>query len=81
VIWCEDVSEPSVGLDELDDDLSFDAIPKKMELDDRVLGEGDGGLIVHHQSWLRASSPVSSPSSRRNQTAWHAAVAAATYSA
>ena len=39
------------SLDELDDDLSFDVVPKKMELDDRVLGEGDGGLIVHHQSW------------------------------
>jgi hypothetical protein len=48
----------STGLDELDDDLpSIDAVPQEVELDvdmlapvmeDRVLGEGDGGLIVHH---------------------------------
>ena len=43
------------------DDLpSIDAVPEEVELDvdvlapvveDRVLGEGDGGLVVHHQSW------------------------------
>ena len=48
----------SAGLDELDDDLpSIDAVPEEVELDvnvlapvveDKVLGEGDGGLVVHH---------------------------------
>ena len=57
----EDVRELSAGLDKLEDDLSsIDAIPKEMKLDvdvlalvvkDIVLGEGNGGLIVHHQSW------------------------------
>jgi hypothetical protein len=48
----EDVRELSAGLDELEDDLSsIDAIPKEMKLDVDVLGEGDGRLIVHHQSW------------------------------
>ena len=58
----EDVSELSADLDELDDDLpSIDTVPEEVELnvdvlapvvEDRVLGEGDGGLIVHHQGWL-----------------------------
>ena len=52
----------SAGFDKLDDDLfSIDAVPEEVELDvdvlapvvkDRILGEGDGGLIVHHQGWL-----------------------------
>ena len=51
----------SAGLDKLDDYLpSIDVVPEEVELDvdvlapiveDRVLGEGDGGLVVHHQSW------------------------------
>jgi hypothetical protein len=57
----EDIRELLAGLDELEDDLSFiNTITKKVILDvdvlapiveDRVLGEGDGGLIVHHQRW------------------------------
>ena len=49
------------SFDELDDDLpSIDAVPDEVELDvdmlapvveDRILGEGDGGLVIHHQCW------------------------------
>ena len=56
----EDVSELSAGLDKLDDDLpSIDVVPEEVELDvdvlalvveNRVLGEGDSRLVVHHQS-------------------------------
>jgi hypothetical protein len=55
----EDVSELPTGLDKLDDNLSsIDTIPKKVEFDvdvlapiveDRVLGERDGRIVVHHQ--------------------------------
>ena len=58
----------STGLNELEDELSsIDAIPKEMKLDvdvlapvveDRILGEGDGGLIVHHQSWQKQPAPL-----------------------
>ena len=58
----------SAGLNELEDELSsIDAIPKEMKLDvdvlapvveDRILGEGDGGLIVHHQSWQKQPAPL-----------------------
>ncbi|CAA0836930.1 Probable LRR receptor-like serine/threonine-protein kinase [Striga hermonthica] len=56
----------------------------------RCACSGHGGLDFLQGQWRagcppraggRASSPVSSPSNRRSQTAWHAAVAAATYSA
>jgi hypothetical protein len=56
-------STPTEGADELEDDLSsintitnevifdVDVLPPVME--DGVLGEGDGGLIVHHQrGWV-----------------------------
>ena len=56
-----DISELLTSFDELDDDLpSIDTVPEKMELDvdvlapvveGRVLGEGKGGLVIHHQCW------------------------------
>jgi hypothetical protein len=86
----EDVRELLAGLDELEDDLSsINFITKKVILDvdvlalvgeDRVLGEGDGGLTVHHQHQWQASFSTSSPSSRRSHTPWHTAVAVAMYS-
>ena len=46
------------SFDELDDDLpSIDTVPEEVELnvdvlapvmEDRVLGEGDGRLVIHH---------------------------------
>ena len=49
------------SFDELDDDLlSIDTVPEEVELDvdvlapvveDRILREGDGGLVVHHKCW------------------------------
>ena len=57
----EDVRELPTSFDELDDDLpSIDTVPEKVELDVDVLAlvvenwilrEGDGGLVVHHQCW------------------------------
>ena len=55
----EDVRELPTSFDELDDDLpSIDTVPKEVELnvdvlapvvENRILREGDGGLVVHHQ--------------------------------
>ena len=49
------------SFDKLDDDLSsIDIVPKEVELhvdvfalvmQNRILREGDGGLVVHHQCW------------------------------
>ena len=57
----EDVRELPTSFDELDDDLSsIDTVPEKLKLDvdvlapvveNRILHEGDGGLVVHHQCW------------------------------
>ena len=57
----EDVRGFSTSFDELVDDLpTIDTVPEKMELDidvlapvveNRILHEGDGGLVVHHQCW------------------------------
>ena len=57
----EDVRELSTSFDELDDDLpSIDTVPEEVKLDvdvlalvveNRILREGDGGLVVHHQCW------------------------------
>ena len=56
------------SFNELDDDLpSIDTVPEEVKLDvdvlapvveDRILGEGDGGLIVHHQSWQKQPAPL-----------------------
>ena len=53
--------ELSIGFDELDDDLpSIDTVPEEVELDvdvlapvveNQILREDDGGLVVHHQCW------------------------------
>ena len=55
----EDVCELPTSFDELDDDLSsIDTVPEKVELhidvftpvvQNWILREGDGGLVVHHQ--------------------------------
>ena len=55
----EDVHELPTSFNELDDDLpSINTVPKKVELDvdvlapveeNRILCEGDGGLVVYHQ--------------------------------
>ena len=57
----EDVRELPISFDELNDDLpSIDTVPEKVELhidvftlvvQNRILREGDGGLVVHHQCW------------------------------
>ena len=57
----EDVRELSTSFDELDDDLSsVDTIPEEVEFDvdvlapvveNRILREDNGGLVVHHQCW------------------------------
>ena len=57
----EDVRKLPTSFDELDDDLLFiDTVPEKVELhvdvlapvvENRILREGDGGLVVHHQCW------------------------------
>ena len=51
----------STSFDKLDDDLpSIDTVPEEVELhidmftpvmQNRILREGDGGLVVHHQGW------------------------------
>ena len=55
----DDISELLTSFNELDDDLpSIDTVPEKVELyvnvlapvvEDRLLGEGEGGLVVDHQ--------------------------------
>ena len=55
----EDVCELPTSFNELDDDLpSIDTIPEEVEPDvdvlapiveNQILREGDGGLVVHHQ--------------------------------
>ena len=55
----EDVRELPTSFNELDDDLPIiDTVPKGVELhvdvlapvmENRILREGDGGLVVHHQ--------------------------------
>ena len=57
----EDVRELPTSFDELDDDLPcIDTVPKEVELhvdvfapvmENQILREGDGGLVVHHQCW------------------------------
>ena len=57
----EDVHELSTSFDELDDDLpSINTISEEVELhvdvfapvvQNWILCEGDGGLVVHHQCW------------------------------
>ena len=57
----EDVRELLTNFDELDDDLpSIDTVPEEVELhvdvfapvmQSRILCEGHGGLVVHHQYW------------------------------
>ena len=57
----EDVHELLTSFDELDDDLPFiDTVPEEVELhvdvlalivENRILREGDGRLVVHHQCW------------------------------
>ena len=57
----EDVRELPTSFDELDDDLPpFGTVPDEVELDvdvlapvveNQILREGDGGLVVHHQCW------------------------------
>ena len=57
----EDVRELPTNFDELDDDLpSIDTVPEKVKLnvdvvapvmENRILREGDGGLVVLHQCW------------------------------
>ena len=57
----EDVRELPTSFDKLDDDLSFiDTVPEEVELhvdvltpvmENRILHERDGGLVVHHQCW------------------------------
>ena len=54
----EDIRELPTSFDELDDDLpSIDTVPEEVELDvdmlapvmeNQILREGDGGLVVHH---------------------------------
>ena len=55
----EDVRELSTSFDEFDDDLPFiDTVPEEVKLhvdvfapvvQNWILREGDGGLVVHHQ--------------------------------
>ena len=55
----EDVRELPTSFDELDDDQpSIDTVPEEVELhvdvlalvmENRILREGEGGLVVHHQ--------------------------------
>ena len=57
----EDVRELLTSFDKLDDDLpSIDTVLEEVELhvdvlasvvENRILREGDGGLVVHHQCW------------------------------
>ena len=57
----EDVRELPTSFDKLDDDLpSINAVPEEVELhidvftlvvQNQILREGDGGLVVHHQCW------------------------------
>ena len=72
------------SFDELDNDLpSINTVPEEVELhvdvftpvvQNRILREGDGGLVVHHQCWW-VSFHGQLASSRRSHTTWHAAVA------
>ena len=57
----EDVRELPTSFDELDDDLpSIDTVPEEVKLyvdvlapvvENRILREGDGRLVVHHKCW------------------------------
>ena len=57
----EDVRKLLTSFDELDDDLpSIDTVPEEVGLDidafalvveNQILREGEGGLVVHHQCW------------------------------
>ena len=57
----KDIRELPTSFDELDDDLpSINTVPEEVELyvdvfapvvQNRILREGDGGLVVHHQCW------------------------------
>ena len=57
----EDVRKLPTSFDKLDDDLpSIDTVPEEVELhvdvpapvmENRILREDDGGLVVHHQCW------------------------------
>ena len=57
----EDVCELPTSFDELDDDLpSIDIVLEEVELhvdvfapvvQNRILREGNGGLVVHHRCW------------------------------
>ena len=57
----EDVHELPTSFDKIDDDLpSIDTVPEEVELDvdvlalvveNRILREGDGWLVVYHQCW------------------------------
>ena len=57
----EDVRELLTSFDELVDDLpSIDTVPEEVELhvdvftpvvQNWILCEGDGGLVIHHQCW------------------------------
>ena len=57
----DDVCKLPTCFDELNDDLpSIDTVPEEVELDvdvlapimeNQILREGDGGLVVHHQCW------------------------------
>ena len=57
----EDIRELPPSFDELNDDLpSIDTVPEEVELHvdvftpvvkNRILREGDGGLVVHYQCW------------------------------
>ena len=57
----EDVRELPTSFDKLDDDMpSIDTVPEEVELhvdvftpvvQNQILREGDGGLVVHHQCW------------------------------
>ena len=63
----EDIRELPTSFDELDNDLpSIDIVPEEVELDvdvlapvveNRILREGNGGLLVHHQCWRVVSIP------------------------
>ena len=57
----EDVHELLTSFDEVDDDLpSINTVSEEVKLhvdvfalvmQNRILREGDGGLVVHHQCW------------------------------
>ena len=87
----EDVCELSTSFDELDDNLtSIDTVSEEVKLnvdvlapvvENQILREGDGGLVVHHQCWwvsFHTGQLAQQPAQPHN---WHATMAAATYSA